>query len=70
MKNCRESDCRRPTERSFSPALDPRGRRVGTDSNGAGLYADQPLGLPLYQEPDYLARAIECMLHCLIKTDV
>ena len=29
-----------------------------------------PLGLPLYSEPDYLARAIECMLHCLLKTDV
>jgi AcrR family transcriptional regulator len=29
-----------------------------------------PLGVPLYQEPDYLPRAVECVLHCLLKTDV
>ena len=29
-----------------------------------------PLGIPLYEEPDYLPRAIECLLHCLLKTDV
>jgi TetR/AcrR family transcriptional regulator len=29
-----------------------------------------PLGIPLYQDPDYLPRAIECLLHCLLKTDV
>jgi AcrR family transcriptional regulator len=29
-----------------------------------------PLGIPLYQEPDYLGRAIECLLHSLLKVDV
>lgn len=29
-----------------------------------------PLGIPLYDEPDHLPRAIECLLHCLLKTDV
>jgi AcrR family transcriptional regulator len=28
------------------------------------------LDIPLYREPDYLPRAVECMLHCLLKTDV
>jgi len=30
----------------------------------------RPLGIPLYEEPDYLSRAIECALQCLLKTDV
>ena len=29
-----------------------------------------PLGVPLYGEADHLPRAIECLLHCLLKTDV
>jgi AcrR family transcriptional regulator len=29
-----------------------------------------PLGVPLFQEADYISRAIECLLHCLLKTDV
>lgn len=29
-----------------------------------------PLNIPLYQEPDYLPRAVECMLNGLLKTDV
>lgn len=29
-----------------------------------------PLGIPLHQEPDYVAQAIDCLLHCLLKTDV
>ena len=29
-----------------------------------------PLRPPVYQEPDYIARAIDCLLHCLLKTDV
>ena len=29
-----------------------------------------PLGIPLYQEADYLPHAIECLLACLLKTDV
>jgi len=29
-----------------------------------------PLGVPLYDEADYVPRAIDCLLHCLLKTDV
>jgi AcrR family transcriptional regulator len=29
-----------------------------------------PLGIPLYAEADYLPRAVDCLLHCLLKTDV
>lgn len=29
-----------------------------------------PLAIPLHQEPDYIQRSIECLLHCLLKTDV
>jgi len=29
-----------------------------------------PLNIPLFAEPDYPARAVECFLHCLLKTDV
>jgi len=25
-----------------------------------------PLGIPLYEEPDYAARAIECLFECLL----
>jgi len=29
-----------------------------------------PLSIPLHQEADYIPRAIECLLQCLLKTDV
>jgi AcrR family transcriptional regulator len=29
-----------------------------------------PLTIPLYQEGDYLPQAVDCLLHCLLKTDV
>jgi AcrR family transcriptional regulator len=29
-----------------------------------------PLEIPLYLEPDHLPRAIECVMHCLVKIDV
>jgi AcrR family transcriptional regulator len=54
----------------FRRTLDPR---VGAWEviRGALAYTlTLPLGIPLYQEPDYVARALECMLHCLLKTDV
>ena len=34
---------------------------------GLAFTLTQPLGLPLYQEVDYVPRAIDCMLHCLLK---
>ena len=35
-----------------------------------GLLVAQPLAPPLFQENDYPARAAECLLHSLLKTDV
>jgi AcrR family transcriptional regulator len=29
-----------------------------------------PLGIPLFTEADFIPRAVECMLNCLLKTDV
>jgi TetR/AcrR family transcriptional regulator len=29
-----------------------------------------PLGIPLYQEADYIPKAIECLMSCLVKVDV
>ena len=42
------------------------------NSNKTGLRRfTQQLGITLdYQEADYLPRAIECLLHCLLKTDI
>ncbi len=38
--------------------------------SGLGYALTLPLGIPLFDEPDYPARAVECLLHCLLKTDV
>jgi AcrR family transcriptional regulator len=54
----------------FRRPLDPRVGAWELIRTALGYTLTLPLDLPLYQEPDYLARAIECMLHCLIKTDV
>jgi AcrR family transcriptional regulator len=54
----------------FRRSLDPRVGAWELIRTALGYTLTMPLGLPLYQEPDYLSRAIECMLHCLIKTDV
>jgi AcrR family transcriptional regulator len=54
----------------FRRSLDPRVGAWELIRTALGYTLTLPLKLPLYQEPDYLSRAIECMLHCLIKTDV
>jgi TetR/AcrR family transcriptional regulator len=54
----------------FRRPLDPRVGAWELIRTALGYTLTLPLGMPLYQEPDYLARAIECMLHCLLKTDV
>jgi AcrR family transcriptional regulator len=54
----------------FRRPLDPRVGAWELIRTALGYTLTLPLQLPLYQEPDYLARAIECMLHCLVKTDV
>lgn len=35
-----------------------------------GFALTLPLGLPLYQEPEFSAQAVECLLHGLLKTDI
>jgi AcrR family transcriptional regulator len=54
----------------FRRSLDPRVGAWELIRTALGYTLTLPLGLPIYQEPDYLSRAIECMLHSLIKTDV
>jgi AcrR family transcriptional regulator len=54
----------------FRRSLDPRIGAWELIRTALGYTLTLPLGIPLYQEPDYLPRAIECMLHCLLKTDV
>lgn len=54
----------------FRLSLDPRVAAWELIRGALAYTLTLPLGIPLYQEPDYLPRAIECMLHCLLKTDV
>jgi AcrR family transcriptional regulator len=54
----------------FRRSLDPRVGAWELIRTALGYTLTLPLGIPLYQEPDYLPRAIECLLHCLEKTDV
>jgi AcrR family transcriptional regulator len=54
----------------FRRSLDPRVGAWELIRTALGYTLTLPLDVPLYGEPDYLARAVECMLHCLLKTDV
>ena len=54
----------------FRRDLDPRVGAWELIRAALGHTLTLPLAIPLHQEPDYLPRAIECMLHCLLKTDV
>jgi AcrR family transcriptional regulator len=54
----------------FRRSLDPRVGAWELIRTALGYTLTEPLGLPLYAEPDYLTRATECLLHCLLKTDV
>lgn len=54
----------------FRRNLDPRVGAWELIRSALGYTLTLPLGIPLYQEPDYLPRAIDCLLHCLLKTDV
>ena len=54
----------------FRRPLDPRVGAWELIRTALGYTLTLPLGIPLYEEPDYLPRAIECLLHCLLKTDV
>jgi AcrR family transcriptional regulator len=54
----------------FRRNLDPRVGAWEVIRTALGYTLTLPLGIPLYEEPDYLTRAIECLLNCLLKTDV
>ena len=54
----------------FRRNLDPRVGAWELIRTALGYTLTLSLGIPLYQEPDYLSRAIECLLHCLLKVDV
>jgi TetR/AcrR family transcriptional regulator len=54
----------------FRRPLDPRVGAWELIRTALGYTLTLPLGIPLYEEADYLPRAIECLLHCLLKTDV
>jgi TetR/AcrR family transcriptional regulator len=54
----------------FRRSLDPRVGAWELLRAALGYSLTQPLNIPLYAEPDYLPRAVECLLNCLLKTDV
>jgi AcrR family transcriptional regulator len=54
----------------FRRSLDPRVGAWEIIRTGMGHTMTEPLGVPLYSESDYIARAVDCLLHCLLKTDV
>jgi len=54
----------------FRRSLDPRVAAWELIRTALGYTLTLPLRPPVYQEPDYIPRAIDCLLHCLLKTDV
>jgi AcrR family transcriptional regulator len=54
----------------FRRSLDPRVGAWELIRTALGYTLTLPLDVPLYQEADYMPRAIDCLLHCLLKTDV
>jgi AcrR family transcriptional regulator len=54
----------------FRRSLDPRVGAWEMIRTALGYTLTLPLGVPVYQEPDYIPRAVDCLLHCLLKTDV
>src|SRR5437660_8149539 len=52
----------------FRRSLDPRVGAWELIRTALGYTLTLPLDIPLYDEPDYLAKAIECLLHSLLTT--
>lgn len=50
---------------AFRKDLDPRVGAWELIRTALGYTLTLPLGIPIYQEKDYVAKAIACMLHCL-----
>lgn len=51
----------------FRRELDPRVGAWELIRTALGYTLTLPLGIPLYQEPDYVPRAMDCMLRCLVE---
>lgn len=54
----------------FRRSLDPRVGAWELIRTGLGYTLTLPLGVPVYEEEDYVGQAIDCLLHCLLKTDI
>lgn len=54
----------------FRRSLDPRVGAWELIRTALGYTLTLPLNVPLYQEADYVPHAVDCLLHCLLKTDV
>lgn len=54
----------------FRRTLDPRVGAWEIIRTALGYTLTMSLNVPLYQEPDYVPRAVDCLLQCLLKTDV
>lgn len=54
----------------FRRSLDPRVGAWELIRTALGYTLTLPLNIPLYEQADYLPQAIDCLLHCLLKTDV
>jgi len=54
----------------FRRSLDPRVGAWELIRTALGYTLTLPLGIPLDAEPDYVPKAVDCLLYCLLKTDV
>lgn len=54
----------------FRHGLDPRVAAGQLLCTALGYVLTSTLDIPTYQEPDYPAHALECLLHGLLKTDI
>jgi AcrR family transcriptional regulator len=54
----------------FRRSLDPRVGAWEMIRAALAYTMTLPLGIPLFVEESYLPQAIDCLLHCLLKTDV
>jgi AcrR family transcriptional regulator len=50
----------------FRPSLDPRVGAWEVIRTALSYTLTAPLGIPLYEEPNYIERAIDCLLQCLL----
>jgi AcrR family transcriptional regulator len=54
----------------FRRSLDPRVGAWELIRTALGYTLTLSLDIPLYQEADYIPRAVDCLMHSLLKTDV